>query len=90
MERIREPDRKDQRERPEDLLAMVRKRIKKKTIQNVDRNKCSKQLPPLWPLTPRNPLPSCPACGTRGPVRHIVGPCPGLHRALHGAEQGVR
>ena len=39
----------------------------------------------------RNRLPSCPACGTRGPVRHIIGPrsqhC--VNKALHGAEQGA-
>ena len=47
-------------------------------------------LTPRSEFTPRSRLPSCPACGTGGPVGHIVGPCPGLNRALQGAEQGAR
>ncbi len=96
MERTGEPDRKDQREGPEDLLAIVRndqKRLEQIKLSNMSsetnpQNNCrisdpslpATDCPPAPPVVPR----------ARGAVRHIVGPCPGLYRALHGGREPDR
>ncbi len=93
-ERSREPDRRGQRGGPR-TCRRSSKNCRKLFKQNYPKrrtnlNKKHQNNCPLSDPSPRNRLPSCPTCGTRGPVGHVIGPCPGPNKALHGAEQGAR